>query len=55
MGGVVHSKPWEVPYMLQFMDFLHEKDSTGAKSMTVTEIIESGILPEEKINVDNFS
>jgi hypothetical protein len=54
-GGVVHSKPWEVPYMLQFMDFLHEKDSTGAKSMTVTEIIESGILPEEKINVDNFS
>lgn len=54
-GGVVHSKPWEVPYMLQFMDFLHEKDSTGAKSMTLTEIIESGILPEEKINVDNYS
>lgn len=54
-GGVVHSKPQEVPYMLQFMDFLHEKDPTGAKSMTMTEIIELERLPEKKINVDNFS
>ncbi len=33
------------------MDFVHEKDPTGERSRTVSEIIEQGLLPEEGIEI----
>ncbi|MFH0923991.1 MAG: hypothetical protein V1825_04640 [Candidatus Falkowbacteria bacterium] len=41
----------QAEYILEFMDFLHEQDPTGEKSRTVTEIIESNLLPEKEIEI----
>lgn len=50
-GVVTHSHPEQCLGMLEFMDFLHEKDPTGERSMTLTEVIESGVLSEEWIDI----
>ena len=53
LGAVTHAtkRNDQNTLLLDFLDFVHEKDPTGSKSMTLTEIIESGILPEEDISV----
>ncbi|MBN2067591.1 MAG: hypothetical protein JW744_03940 [Candidatus Diapherotrites archaeon] len=51
LGAVVHASgnSSQNLLLLDFLDFLHEKDPQGEKSMTLTEIIESGKLPEQNI------
>jgi hypothetical protein len=50
-GGVVHNSPDQAECLYDFLDFIHLKDPTGTRSMTQTEIIESGILPEEYVEI----
>jgi len=45
-GAVTHSIKPEVEAMMEFMEFLHRLDPAGAKSITVSEAIDSGLLPE---------
>ncbi len=49
-GAVVHSTSKEYDSFVDFLDFMHQKDPTGAKSRTVTNIIKEKILPEERID-----
>ncbi len=49
-GAVTHSNPDQATDMMRFMDFIHEKDPTGEKSRTVSEIINQKLLPEKYIN-----
>jgi hypothetical protein len=53
LGAVIHATRGknQDQLLLDFLDFIHEKDPTGAKSMTLTEIIESEMLPEEEIGI----
>jgi len=36
-------------YLFDYLDFLHEQDPTGARSKTVTEVIEQELLSEEEV------
>jgi hypothetical protein len=51
-GAVIHSNPTQAQTLKEFMDFLHSKDPTGQYSRTVSEIIESNLLPEEEISIN---
>lgn len=61
-GGVAHSIDiniatgdlQEAGSIMAFMDYLHEQDPAGAKSKTVTEIIEERLLPEIMIDKNNL-
>jgi hypothetical protein len=48
-GAVVHGNDREQEAFLSLAAFLHQQDPTGAKSRTVTEVIEQKILPEKEI------
>jgi len=49
-GIVRHSESSELSLLFQYMEFFHERDPTGEKSKTVSEIIEGGLLPEKEID-----
>ena len=56
-GAVAHSiknnpatGKGDATYILEYLDFLHEKDPQGSKSKTISEIIENELLPIEKIS-----
>lgn len=56
-GAVAHSiknnpatNQGDAIYILEYLDFLHEKDPKGFKSKTISEIIENKLLPIEKIS-----
>ena len=40
----------EAETIMRFMDYLHEKDPTGERSKTLSEIIEEQLLPEKEIS-----
>lgn len=46
---VTHSLPAQVAIMLDYLDFLHAVDATGAKSKTISQIIDGKLLPEESL------
>lgn len=48
-GTVTHSVANQSDEMIKFMDYLHTLDPTGKRSRTVSEIIDSGMLPEIRI------
>lgn len=48
-GVVDHSIESQAQPYYEFLEFLHSKDPNAEKSMTVTEIIESRLLPEVEI------
>jgi acetyl esterase/lipase len=49
--GVCHNYEHEQEAYYRFIDFLHEQDSSGQNSRTITEVIESKILPEKEVNM----
>ena len=49
-GIIVHSSQRELPTFTAYLEFLHSQDSNAKKSRTLTEIIKSKILPEEKLS-----
>ena len=51
-GGVVHSTTDQAAALVEFMDFLAERDPTGRGSKTVGQIIDSGVLPERSLPPD---
>jgi len=51
-GAVTHSIDGQSIQLLHFMEYLHTVDPTGEKSMTVSEAIESKILPLK--DIDSF-
>ena len=51
-GSVNHSSAWEQASFDAWLDFLHEQDPKGAKSRTVSEVIEEKLLPEKTIAKD---
>ena len=53
-GGLMHSQKDELSPFISFLEFLHEKDPSGGKSRTVSEIINGGILPEREIAVPRY-
>lgn len=56
-GLVVHStrKGRQDKILYDFMKMFNSRDSDGKKSMTVSEIIESGVLPEEHFEVKGLA
>ena len=49
-GSVTHSVTSQAEPFYSFLEFLHAQDPTGARSRTVTEIVEQGILTEKTIS-----
>ncbi|MBI4812434.1 hypothetical protein HY798_03290 [Candidatus Falkowbacteria bacterium] len=49
-GAVTHSNPEDLDGFYSFLDFAHSKDQKGAKSRTMSEIIEQSLLPEKRIS-----
>ncbi len=56
-GTVNHSAPHELQEFSDYLDFLHRADPQGAKSRTLTQVIEQKLLPEKTLaaNVVNDS
>jgi len=48
---VTHNSSGNVEVLKKFLDFLHTKDSEGKNSLTVSEVMESNILPEYQIDL----
>jgi len=49
-GSVTHSVTSQATPFYSFLEYLHSQDPTGAKSRTVSEIVEQGILEEKTIS-----
>ncbi len=50
LGTVSHSSPaGGVAILLEWLDWLHTQDATGAKSRTMSQIIDDKLLPEESL------
>ena len=49
-GVVTHSVKIQAEKMIKFMDFLHSRDPKGEKCKTLSEMIESKLLPEKQID-----
>jgi hypothetical protein len=56
-GAVIHAqeKHEQVTYFKNFLDFVHENDPKGEKSMTLTEVIESDILPHRDLELNDLA
>lgn len=48
-GTVVHSIEDQAQYFYDFIEFIHEKDPKGERSVTITQVVEDKMLAERKI------
>lgn len=54
-GAVIHNSKFEVINYYEFLELLHSKDPKGLKSKTLTQIIESKLLPEKEISSEKLT
>ncbi len=53
-GVVTHSKADQAEYFYDFLEFLHRLDPDGGHSLTLTEAITGGMLPEEHVDIVRY-
>lgn len=53
-GSVNHNSKREEEAFMKYLEFLHSQDPKGKMSRTLTEVIESKLIPEKEINLNEI-